>query len=66
MSGWEKIYESADGQSVNLRKALLESSGIAAVVVSKQDRSYLFGHLELFVHTDDYIRALQVIEQAEG
>jgi len=60
---WEKIYSSHFEHKAEIAKAILEDAGIQSVVVSKKDSAYLFGELELYVHPDNVIRAIQILNE---
>ena len=60
--GWVKILAGASND-VELKCALLKSHGINAVIINKQDSSYLFGESELYVPQDVVIRAKRVLNE---
>lgn len=61
---WEMIFSSGSIYEAEIQKGKLEEEGIKAVIVNKQDSSYLaFGEIELFVLRDDVIRAKQIVER---
>jgi hypothetical protein len=63
--GWTKISSYQFAHIAELMKVTLEDSGIAAVVMSKQDSSlHLFGLHELYVHVEDAVQAIQLLEDA--
>ncbi|MGB0369383.1 MAG: putative signal transducing protein [Flavobacteriales bacterium] len=63
--GWVKILtESAN--DVELKCALLKSHGINAVIINKQDSSYLFGSAELYVTQDDVIRSKRILNEEDA
>jgi hypothetical protein len=62
---WVKIYSTTKNYKAELIKGLLFENGIESVVVNKQDSSYLFGELELYVMTDDAIKAKHIITLQE-
>ncbi len=47
---WVKLLISANPMEVEITKQMLEEHGIQTVVMNKQDSSYRFGNLELYVH----------------
>ncbi|MFT4031663.1 MAG: DUF2007 domain-containing protein [Siphonobacter sp.] len=66
MEGWVKVYESLLPWRVELiRGYLADEYQIQGVIVSKQDRSYLFGHSELHVPVQDAAFAELVIPYEE-
>ena len=63
MASWQKIYSSTNLHQASIVKGVLESKGIAAVLVDKQDRSYLIGHVEVKVQPGSVIQSLRIIEE---
>jgi hypothetical protein len=62
---WVKIYSTAENYKAELLRGLLFENGIESVVVNKQDSSYLFGEVELYVMTNDAIQAKHIITTHE-
>ncbi len=60
--GWIPILASTT-MEVELKSALLKGQGIKAIVLNKQDSSYLFGEAELYVSQDDVIRAKRILDE---
>lgn len=60
--GWVKLLSTTINQA-ELKKALLQSENINAVIINKQDSSYLFGEAELYVKQDDVIRAKRILDE---
>ncbi len=58
---WIKIYSSGASYKAELLKGLLFENNIEAVIINKQDSSYLFGELELYVNSEDVVKAKHVI-----
>jgi len=58
---WVKIYSTEANYKAELLKGLLFEHNIEAVIINKQDSSYLFGELELYVSTDDVFKAKHII-----
>jgi len=56
-----KIFSTTAQYKAELIKGLLLENSIESVVINKQDSSYLFGELELYVKTDDAILAKHLI-----
>jgi hypothetical protein len=59
---WVKIFVSLDELQIEFARQELERWEIDSVIVNKQDRAYKFGHIELFVHRDNAIRAKQILK----
>lgn len=62
-ANWQKVYSSTQEHKVQIVQAVLEEQGIQSIALNKKDRAYLFGAIELYVHPDQVIRALQVINK---
>ena len=62
---WKKIKVFTSAISAELAKQMLEEQGIVAVVMNKQDSSYLFGKIELYVNAKDEEQALLLIKDTE-
>lgn len=62
---WISVYSSKFIYKVEIVKAVLSNNNIKSVIVNKQDSSYLFGDIELHVHPDDALRAMQIIESEQ-
>jgi hypothetical protein len=60
--GWVKILSGAANE-VELKLALLQAQEINAVIINKQDSSYLFGEAELYVSQDAVIRAKRILDE---
>ena len=59
---WVAIYKSKHLHKIEIMKGLLADNNIEAVVVNKQDSSYLFGEIELYVKSGDVIKAKYLIK----
>ncbi|MDH5828496.1 DUF2007 domain-containing protein [Sphingobacterium sp. SG20118] len=61
--GWKKIKIYANAIEAEIVKQMLEESGIPAIVLNKQDSSYLvFGKIELYVNQEDEEQAISLID----
>lgn len=63
MKGWTLIYSDNHAPRIALLKQQLEVEGIAVVMLNKQDSSYLFGLQEVYVRSEDAVRALHLINR---
>ncbi|GAA4513410.1 MULTISPECIES: putative signal transducing protein [Sphingobacterium] len=52
-NGWVKIRTYTKAYEAEIVKQMLEENGIAAVILNKQDSSYLFGKIELYVKQEE-------------
>jgi hypothetical protein len=64
-SDWTKVFSSQYIHQVEIIKALLEDNDIESVIMNKQDSSYFFGEIDLYVSNDEIIRAKQIIDNNE-
>jgi hypothetical protein len=61
---WEVIFSSTKRYRVEILKSLLLEENIPAVIVDKQDSSYLiFGEIELYVERADILEAKRIVEK---
>ena len=63
MAEWQKVYENSAQYRVEIVKAILEEHSIPAIIVSKKDSAYQFGHYELHVQPDFVIQAIKIINE---
>ncbi len=63
MSSWQKVFEDETSYRAEIVKSILDENEIDAVVLSKKDNAYQFGHFEVLVPPDHVIRALKIIEE---
>jgi hypothetical protein len=59
------IYSTGQPYTAELVKQMLVDNNIVAFLVNKQDSTYKFGEVELYVNRDDIIRAKMLIKQFE-
>ncbi|ERJ58311.1 putative signal transducing protein [Sphingobacterium paucimobilis] len=62
---WKKIQVYNSAVEAEIVKQMLEENGVHAVLLNKQDSSYLFGKIELYVHEDMEQEALRLIKDNE-
>lgn len=62
---WVKIFITANPVQAEISKQMLEEHGVAAVVINKQDSSYRFGQVELYVHESEEAFARGLITEME-
>lgn len=63
---WKKAYTGNNFYKIELIRQVLEDRGMPAVVINKQDSSYKFGQIELYVHERHLEDAKGVIEEMSG
>jgi len=59
---WIKIWTYGNVLHAEMGKQLLESNDIPAVVLNKQDSSYKFGQIELYVAKEMQDQALAILK----
>lgn len=64
-NGWKKLKVYNSPIEAEIVKQMLEENGVPSVTMNKQDSSYLFGKIELYVHEDLEEQALQLIKDSE-
>jgi hypothetical protein len=62
---WVKIYSTSAMYKAELLKGLLTENEINAVIINKKDSAYLFGEVELYVTTNDAVKAKHLITQID-
>ncbi len=60
---WKKIHSGTNSINIEIIRQVLAEHDINAVVMNKQDSSYRFGQIELYVHGEREAEALRVIEE---
>lgn len=67
VDSWEIVYSTAQPYRAEILKDLLLESEIPAVIVNKQDSSYLsFGDVEVLVQREDILRAKLVVTKFQA
>lgn len=64
-SNWVNVYSTNLEYKAEIMKALLEEEDIQAILINKKDSAYLFGDIELYVHSDNVIKANRIITHEE-
>ena len=62
--GWIKVKTFTKPIEAEIVKQMLEENDVAAVLLNKQDSSYLFGKIELYVYEEDETVANVLINSA--
>lgn len=62
---WVKLFITGNPVQAEITKQMLEEHGVAAVVLNKQDSSYRFGQIELYVHESEEAFAKGLIAEME-
>jgi hypothetical protein len=65
-SRWEVVYSTNLMYKAEIMRGLMEEEGIQAVIVNKQDSSYIsFGEIEVMVPFQEVLFAKQIMGRAE-
>ena len=62
---WIKLLTTSNSLQAEITKQMLEENEVVAVVLNKQDSSYRFGNVEVYVHESDEALARQLIADQE-
>lgn len=64
-SSWLKIYTSQQFIKSEIVRQVLIENEIEAIIMNKQDSSYMFGEVEVYIHQSDFNKAIELIIQNE-
>lgn len=64
-SGWVKIYTSHDFHKTEIVRQILVEYEIEAVLMDKQGFPYRFGEVEVYIHHQDFDKAIEIIIKNE-
>ncbi|MFA6944882.1 MAG: DUF2007 domain-containing protein [Pedobacter sp.] len=64
-TGWVKIYTSADFFKSELVRQVLIDHEIEAILINKQGFPYRIGEAEVYIHKDNFQKALEIITENE-
>jgi hypothetical protein len=60
---WQCIFSTKFDHTAEIVKAILEDNDIKCFIISKKDSAYLFGEIDLYVASDDVLKAKQIINR---
>jgi hypothetical protein len=63
---WNKIYTTQNFFTAEMIRQMLIDNDIPAVIMNKQDSSYRFGLIEVFIHQENEMAAKALIEEFEA
>lgn len=66
LNDWTRIFETNQYWKAEMMEGMLKENNIPCVVLNKQDSSYLFGVIELYVRPEDVVSALKLIRDNES
>jgi hypothetical protein len=61
---WIQLCSCNTIQEAQIIKSLLNDHGITAVLLNKQDSSYLFGEHEIFVSREEVLKAKMILQNS--
>lgn len=64
-AGWIKIYTSADFFKSELVRQVLIDHEMEAIIINKQGFPYQIGEVEVYIHEDNFQKALEIIIENE-
>ena len=59
---WQLVYSAKSVFDAEMVRGTLEGIGLEPVVINKQDSSYLFGDVEIYVSKGQFERAAEAIK----
>jgi hypothetical protein len=60
---WLKVYSAGQLYQVELVKGILDQSGIESVILNQSDSEFLLGEVELYVETENFELAKNLIHE---
>lgn len=65
-NNWQLVYSTNKAFEAEMVRGLLESEGLEPIVLNKQDSSYMFGEIEVYVHPDQKEQAINIIKSSKN
>ena len=66
LDNWVSVYSSSHLYEAEMIKSLLSDNDIECVIMNKQDSVYMFGDIEVYVPTNETLKAKQLIIEFKG
>jgi len=63
---WVPVYSSSQLYEAEMVKNILVDNDIECVIMNKQDSVYMFGDIEVYVPTNETLKAKQLIIEFKG
>jgi hypothetical protein len=63
LNDWVKVFEINNLYRAEIIKGVLEENEIETVVIPKKDSMYQIGNFHIMVHSDDFLKALNIINE---
>ena len=64
-AGWIRIYTSADFFKSELVRQVLADHEMEAILINKQGFPYRIGEVEIYIHENNFQKALEIIIENE-
>lgn len=64
-SSWLKIYTSQQFIKSEIVRQVLIENEIEAILMNKQDSSYMIGEVEVYIHQSNFNKAIELIIENE-
>lgn len=64
--GWVTVYTTNLTYQAELFRKVLGDNGIESLVINKQDSSYKFGNIEVYVRRDNVLKAKMLVKEFEN
>lgn len=62
MKNWRKVYENESPIQAEIMMGVLTENSLNPVLINKKDSAYLFGICEIYVQSEEVMRALQILK----
>ncbi|MEA3446135.1 MAG: DUF2007 domain-containing protein [Bacteroidota bacterium] len=57
---WVLIYSASKAYEAEILKEVLDDNNIVCVIINKQDSSYQFGEVEVYVQKQNEVKAIEI------
>jgi hypothetical protein len=64
--GWIAVYTTNKSYQAELFREVLGDNGIESFIINKQDSSYKFGNIEVYVKRDNVLKAKILVKEFEN
>jgi hypothetical protein len=64
--GWIAVYTTNKSYQAELFREILGENGIESFIINKQDSSYKFGNIEVYVRRDNVLKAKILVKEFEN
>lgn len=63
---WVIVFSTPQAYEAEVVKAILDENEIECITINKRDSAYNFGEIEVYVVTDNVLRAKQIISSYQS